>query len=130
MGRNLTQEVAEGRVDPVVGRDHEIEQVLDVLARRWANNPILVGPVGVGKNRHRRGAWRVSCSTRTTTSGGSWWRSPRSALVSGTGVRGALAEKLARLRKEVKASEGRVLLFIDEIHALDRGWRRTGRSRE
>ena len=116
MGRNLTQEVAEGRVDPVVGRDREIEQVLDVLARRRANNPILVGPSGVGKTAIVEGLARQLLDQDDDTrivvevSAG--------ALVSGTGVRGALAEKIARLRKEVKASEGRVLLFIDEIHAL------------
>ncbi len=116
LGRNLTQEVAEGRVDPVVGRDQEIEQVLDVLARRRANNPILVGPSGVGKTAIVEGLARQLLEQSDE---------PRivvevsaGALVSGTGVRGALAEKLARLRKEVKASEGRVLLFIDEIHAL------------
>ena len=116
LGRNLTQEVAEGRIDPVVGRDHEIEQVLDVLARRRANNPILVGPPGVGKTAIVEGLARQLLEQADD---------PRivvevsaGALVSGTGVRGALAEKLARLRKEVKASEGRVLRFIDEIHAL------------
>lgn len=116
MGRNLTQEASEGRVDPVVGRDREIEEVLDVLARRRANNPVLVGPSGVGKTAIVEGlaqrlyAEEGDARIVVEVSAGT--------LVSGTGVRGALAEKIARLRKEVKASEGRVLLFIDEIHAL------------
>jgi len=115
LGRNLTQEVVEGRVDPVVGRDHEIEQVLDVLARRRANNPVLVGPSGVGKTAIVEGLARQLWEQED---GRIVVEVSAGALVSGTGVRGALAEKLSRLRKEMKASEGRVLLFIDEIHAL------------
>ncbi len=116
VGRNLTQEVIEGRVDPVVGRDREIEEVLDILARRRANNPVLVGPSGVGKTAIVEGL-----AHRLLADGGDGRivvEISAGALVSGTGVRGALAEKISRLRKEVKASEGRVLLFIDEIHAL------------
>ena len=117
LGRNLTLEAAEGKIDPVVGRDAEIEQVLDVLARRRGNNPILVGAPGVGKTAIAEGlALRLvsDCEQPQRVlielSAGS--------LVSGTGVRGALSDKLSRLRREVKASAGRVLLFIDEIHAL------------
>ncbi|MDB4972819.1 MAG: ATP-dependent Clp protease ATP-binding subunit ClpA [Myxococcaceae bacterium] len=117
LGRNLTLEAAEGKIDPVVGRDAEIEQVLDVLARRRGNNPILVGAPGVGKTAIAEGlALRLVSEASEPQrvlielSAGS--------LVSGTGVRGALSDKLARLRREVKASNGRVLLFIDEIHAL------------
>jgi ATP-dependent Clp protease ATP-binding subunit ClpC len=116
LGRNLSLDAAEGRIDAVIGRDKEIEQVLDVLARRRANNPILVGPPGVGKTAIVEGlalqlyAEMGDARVVVEVSAGS--------LVSGTGVRGALSEKIAKLRKEVKASEGRVLLFIDEIHAL------------
>jgi len=116
LGRNLTLEAAEGKIDPVVGRDGEIEQVLDVLARRRGNNPILVGAPGVGKTAIAEGlALRLAAENDAPRilvelSAGS--------LVSGTGVRGALSDKLARLRREVKASAGRILLFIDEIHAL------------
>ncbi|MDB4985239.1 MAG: ATP-dependent Clp protease ATP-binding subunit ClpA, partial [Myxococcaceae bacterium] len=117
LGRNLTLEAAQGKIDPVVGRDAEIEQVLDVLARRRGNNPILVGAPGVGKTAIAEGlALRLVADQEQPQrvlielSAGS--------LVSGTGVRGALSDKLARLRREVKASAGRVLLFIDEIHAL------------
>ncbi len=120
LGRNLTQLAAEGRIDPVVGRDQEIEQVLDVLARRRANNPILVGPPGVGKTAIAEGL-----ALRLVAAGLEGEAAPRllievsaGSLVSGTGVRGALSEKLARLRKEVRDSEGKVLLFLDEIHAL------------
>ncbi len=119
LGRNLSREAAEGRLDPVVGRDGEIERVLDVLARRRANNPILVGPPGVGKTAIVEGvALALLDEKRPDASKRVLIEFSAGALVSGTGVRGALAEKLARLRAEVQASEGRVLLFIDEIHAL------------
>ncbi len=119
LGRNLTLEAAEGRIDPVVGRDQEIEQVLDVLARRRANNPLLVGPPGVGKTAIAEGlALRLVSESLPDQAGRVLVEMSAGSLVSGTGVRGALAEKLARLRKEVQASQGRVLLFIDEIHAL------------
>jgi ATP-dependent Clp protease ATP-binding subunit ClpC len=115
LGRNLTLSASRGEIDPVVGRDAEIEQVLDVLARRRGNNPILVGAPGVGKTAIVEGlALRLVSEEADRVlielSAGN--------LVSGTGVRGALSDKLARLRREVKQSNGRVLLFIDEIHSL------------
>jgi ATP-dependent Clp protease ATP-binding subunit ClpC len=117
LGRNLTLEAADGKIDGVVGRDAEIEQVLDVLARRRGNNPILVGAPGVGKTAIAEGL-----ALRLVQDGEAGERVlielSAGSLVSGTGVRGALSDKLARLRREVKASAGRVLLFIDEIHAL------------
>jgi ATP-dependent Clp protease ATP-binding subunit ClpC len=119
LGRNLTLEAAEGRIDPVVGRDDEIERTLDVLSRRRANNPILVGPPGVGKTAIAEGlARRLVSESRAGSPCKLLIEISAGSLVSGTSVRGALAERLARLRKEVKASEGRVLLFLDEIHAL------------
>ncbi len=119
LGRNLTDAAADGRLDPVVGRDQEIELVLDVLARRRANNPLLVGPPGVGKTAIAEGlALRLWADARHGSPPRIVVELSAGGLVRGTGVRGALSEKLARLRKEVQASEGRVLLFIDEIHAL------------
>jgi ATP-dependent Clp protease ATP-binding subunit ClpC len=119
IGRNLTLEAYEGRLDPVVGRDREIEQVLDVLARRRANNPVLVGPSGVGKTAIVEGiALRMLSEPTRGERDRLVVEISAGSLVSGTSVRGALAEKIARLRKEVQASEGRVLLFIDEIHSL------------
>src|SRR5690606_10993863 len=108
-------------IDPVVGRERELDALLDVLARRRANNPVLVGPPGVGKTAIAEGL-----ALRMVRDAGSCGHlSDRvlievsaGALVSGTGVRGALAEKLRVLRDEVRASEGRVLLFLDEIHAI------------
>jgi ATP-dependent Clp protease ATP-binding subunit ClpC len=122
LGRNLTLEAARGRIDPVIGRDGEIEQVLDVLARRRANNPILVGPPGVGKTAIAEGlALRMLAEDRPRENARILIEVSAGALVSGTSVRGALSEKISKLRAEVKAGEGRVLLFLDEIHALVSG---------
>jgi ATP-dependent Clp protease ATP-binding subunit ClpC len=122
LGRNLTLEAVRGRIDPVVGRDGEIEQVLDVLARRRANNPILVGPPGVGKTAIAEGlALCLLAESRSSATPRLLIEVSAGALVSGTSVRGALSEKIAKLRAEVKAGEGRVLLFLDEIHALVSG---------
>ncbi|MCZ7681035.1 MAG: ATP-dependent Clp protease ATP-binding subunit [Sandaracinaceae bacterium] len=121
IGRNLTAAAAAGEIDPVVGRDAELDRLLDVLGRRRANNPVLVGPPGVGKTAIVEGlalqlvkdpsrAGRLGSCVLIEVSAG--------ALVSGTGVRGALAERLRQLQAEVARSEGRVLLFLDEIHAL------------
>lgn len=121
LGRNLSAAAEAGEIDPVIGRDSEIEQLLDVLARRRANNPVLVGPSGVGKTAIVEGlALRLA---GTSQSAGSL--SDRiivelsvGSLVSGTGVRGALAEKLRAIKSEVARSGGRILLFVDEIHGL------------
>jgi len=118
LGRNLTLEAADGKIDPVVGRDFEIEQVLDVLARRRGNNPILVGAPGVGKTAIVEGLALRLVESDSEEPQRVLIELSAGSLVSGTGVRGALSDKLSRLRREVKASQGRVLLFIDEIHAL------------
>ncbi|MEY4510356.1 MAG: hypothetical protein RLZZ450_2478, partial [Pseudomonadota bacterium] len=118
LGRNLTLEAVDGKIDPVVGRDFEIEQVLDVLARRRGNNPILVGAPGVGKTAIVEGLALRLVETDLDEPQRVLIELSAGSLVSGTGVRGALSDKLSRLRREVKASQGRVLLFIDEIHAL------------
>jgi ATP-dependent Clp protease ATP-binding subunit ClpC len=117
LGRNLTSLAARGALDPVLGRDNETEQALDVIARRRGNNPLLVGPPGVGKTAIVEGI-----AQRIVEGGGVGAKiiieiTP-GALASGTGVRGAMGEKIRRLRDEVERSEGRVLLFLDEIHAL------------
>ena len=120
IGVNLTALAARGELDPVVGRDAEIERTLDVLAKRTANNPCLVGVPGVGKTaiasgvaqRIAAGAGVLGLDDRILV------ELPVGELLAGTGVRGALAERLGSIRREVAASRGRVVLFLDEIHAL------------
>ncbi len=124
LGRNLTEMASLGRIDEVIGRDEEIERLLDVLARRRSNNPILVGPPGVGKTAIVEGL------ARRLARGGEGVRGlegtiivelSAGGLVSGTGVRGALSERIRRLQFEVKRAEGKIVLFIDEVHALFTG---------
>jgi ATP-dependent Clp protease ATP-binding subunit ClpC len=119
LGRDLCAEAAQGRIDPVLGREAEIEQVLDVLARRRANNPILVGPPGVGKTALALGVARLlSRGQARGLSGRVLIELSASALLSGTGVRGALSERLQGLTQEIARAAGRVIVFIDEIHGV------------
>ena len=121
LGRNLTEMASLGGIDEVIGRDDEIERLLDVLARRRSNNPILVGPPGVGKTAIVEGL------ARRLALGGQGVRGlegtilvelSAGGLVSGTGVRGALSERMRRLQFEVKRANGKIVLFIDEVHTL------------
>jgi ATP-dependent Clp protease ATP-binding subunit ClpC len=124
LGRNLTELASLGHIDEVIGRDGEIERLLDVLARRRSNNPLLVGPPGVGKTAIVEGL------ARRLARGGAGVRGlegtivielSAGGLVSGTGVRGALSERLRKLQFEVKRANGKIVLFIDEVHALFTG---------
>lgn len=118
VGRNLTLQAALGQADPVVGRDDEMEQVLDVLAKRHGNNPCLIGAAGVGKTSVVRGI--AALLAQNSADERIIIEIPIAELLAGTGVRGALAGRLAALKKEVKAA-GRVVLFFDEIHQLFSG---------
>ncbi len=121
LARNLTALAHDGAFDPVIGRDREIDLLLDILGRRRSNNPLLVGPPGVGKTAIVEGlAQRLAAGVRGLE-GRVVLEVSAGGLVSGTGVRGALSEKLRRLREEVLQSNGRVVLFIDEIHAVVSG---------
>ncbi|WP_437576821.1 AAA family ATPase [Sorangium sp. So ce887] len=116
LGHNLALAAAQGELEPIVGREREIEQALDVLAKRSANNPCLLGPAGVGKTSVARGiAHRLAFEERE----------PRivvelvpSELLAGTGARGALSERLSTLRAELREAGGRVILFIDGMSEL------------
>ncbi|MFT5355211.1 MAG: ATP-dependent Clp protease ATP-binding subunit ClpC, partial [Polyangiales bacterium] len=117
-GRDLTALARAGGIDPVIGRDAEIQTLLDVLARRRSNNPILVGPPGVGKTAIVEGMARYLATSEGPLADRIVIELSAGSLISGTGVRGALAQRVAALRKELALAEGRVLLFIDEIHAI------------
>jgi ATP-dependent Clp protease ATP-binding subunit ClpC len=118
LGRNLTAAARAGRLDPVVGRAREIEEVLDVLGKRRANNPCLVGEPGVGKTAVVEGvAQRLVGATGPL--GQTFLVELSTAdLVAGTSLRGSLSERLNGLKEEMRRAAGRVVLFIDEIHTL------------
>jgi ATP-dependent Clp protease ATP-binding subunit ClpC len=118
MGKNLTAAAEAGELDGVVARDTEIDRVLDVLAKRHANSPCLVGVAGVGKTSVVRGlAQRIAASPESPEDRIVVEVDSASMLV-GTGARGSLAERIAQIRAEVRRGEGRVVVFFDEIHLL------------
>ena len=132
IGRNLTLLAASGEIDPVIGREADIERLLDVLARRRGNNPLLVGAPGVGKTAVVEGL-ALALVDELPLPGQAprvLLEVPTSSLLSGTGVRGALSERIQALRREIADSEGRVLLFIDEIHGVLGGLEGDGLSNE
>ena len=120
-GIDLTEQAAEGALDVAIGRDRELDALIDVLLKRRANNPVLVGPPGVGKTAiveglavklaradeevsHLHDRYIVSLDT--------------GAMVAGTSLRGAFSERLGGIKAEVKAQRGRIVVFIDELHTL------------
>jgi ATP-dependent Clp protease ATP-binding subunit ClpC len=120
IGKNLTLAALRGELDPVVGREDEIERTLDVLAKRHANNPCLVGVAGVGKTSVVRGiALRIAEGRDVATLDDRIVIeiAPASVL-AGTAVRGSLAERIGLVKGEVQRSDARIVLFFDEIHAL------------
>jgi ATP-dependent Clp protease ATP-binding subunit ClpC len=123
LGRNLTLAAARGELDPVVGREREIEQALDVLAKREQNNPLLLGRAGVGKTSVVRGLARRIAEAHEVASLDDRIviEIPVTELVAGTAARGSLALRLGAIRREVAAIGPRVVLFFDEIHQLFSG---------
>ena len=116
LGRNLTELAAAGKLDPLVGREREVEETLDVLGKRRANNPLLVGEPGVGKTAivegvaqrllAQRGADRVLVEM------------DMASVLAGTQLRGSFSEKMNGIKEEVRRAAGRVVVFIDEIHTI------------
>ncbi|MFC4068553.1 ATP-dependent Clp protease ATP-binding subunit [Actinoplanes subglobosus] len=118
-GRNLTQDAREGRLDPVIGRDLEIERVVQVLSRRRKNNPVLIGEPGVGKTAAVEGLAQaiVSGAVPDTLRGKELYTLDMSSLVAGSRYRGDFEERLKKILKEVR-TRGDVILFVDEVHTL------------
>jgi ATP-dependent Clp protease ATP-binding subunit ClpC len=119
-GTNLTLASARGSLDSCVCRDQEIERVLDVLCKRFGNNPCLVGPSGVGKTRIVHGVAQRMAELDGMGAGEPFLiiELSAAALVNGTGVRGGLAQRMQALRREVELGAGRIVLFIDDTHQL------------
>lgn len=119
-GRDLVEDVASGKIDPVIGRDEEIRRVMEILSRKSKNNPVLIGDAGVGKTAVVEGlAWRIfkgdvpeSLKNKTI------FELNIGSLIAGAKYRGEFEERLNAVMKEVVSSDGRIILFIDEIHTI------------
>src|SRR5262249_20932189 len=118
-GRNLTQLARDKKLDPVIGREREIERVMQVLSRRTKNNPVLVGEPGVGKTAIVEGLAQniVSNDVPETLKGKQLYTLDLGALVAGSRYRGDFEERLKKVLKEIR-TRGDIILFIDEIHTL------------
>ncbi|MDP8961311.1 MAG: AAA family ATPase [Actinomycetota bacterium] len=118
-GRNLTQSAREGKLDPVIGREREIERVMQVLSRRTKNNPVLIGEPGVGKTAIVEGLAQriVSGDVPETLRDKHLYTLDLGALVAGSRYRGDFEERLKKVLKEI-TTRGDIILFIDELHTL------------
>ncbi len=118
-GRNLAQLAREKKLDPVIGRDKEIERVMQVLSRRTKNNPVLIGEPGVGKTAIVEGLAQkiVSGDVPETLRGKQLYTLDLGALVAGSRYRGDFEERLKKVLKEIR-TRGDIILFIDELHTL------------
>src|SRR5689334_16874729 len=119
-GRDLTAEAREGRVDPVIGRDAEIEQTVEVLARRRKNNAVLIGEPGVGKTAIAEGLARriAEGDVPEPLQGARLVALDLGGVLAGSQFRGQFEQRLKSVLEEVAASDGKVLLFLDELHTV------------
>jgi len=119
-GRDITKEVKEGNIDPVIGRDEEIRKIIQVLARKTKNNVVLIGEPGVGKTAILEGlAIRiVKDDVPLTLKNKIIYELDMGALVAGAKYRGEFEERLKAVLNKIKESNGQIILFIDELHLI------------
>ena len=119
-GRDITKAAKDGKIDPVIGRDDEIRSITRILSRKTKNNPVLIGEPGVGKTAIVEGlATRIiKGDVPNSLKDKTIWELDMGALVAGAKYRGEFEERLKAVLKEVKESEGNIIMFIDEIHMI------------
>ncbi|HST15226.1 MAG TPA: AAA family ATPase [Gaiellaceae bacterium] len=119
-GRDLTEAADAGKLDPVIGRDEEIRRVIQILSRRTKNNPVLIGEPGVGKTAIAEGLAQriVAGDVPDGLKDRKVWSLDIGALLAGAKYRGEFEERLKAVLAEIKESDGRIVLFIDELHTI------------
>ena len=119
-GRNINEEVKKGKIDPVIGRDEEIRKIIEILARKTKNNVILLGEPGVGKTAILEGLAEriVKDDVPDILKDKTIYELDMGALVAGAKYRGEFEERLKAVLNKIKESEGKIILFIDEIHLI------------
>ena len=119
-GRDITKNARDNKVDPVIGRDEEVRNVIRILSRKSKNNPVLIGEPGVGKTAIVEGLAQriVAGDVPNSLKNKTIWELDLGALVAGAKYRGEFEERLKKVLDEVKKSEGNLIMFIDEIHLI------------
>ena len=119
-GRDITLNAKDNKVDPVIGRDEEIRNVIRILSRKSKNNPVLIGEPGVGKTAIAEGLAQriVAGDVPNSLKNKTIWELDLGALVAGAKYRGEFEERLKAVLKEIKDSDGKIIMFIDEIHMI------------
>ncbi|CDE25012.1 aTP-dependent chaperone protein ClpB [Clostridium sp. CAG:307] len=119
-GRDVVELARQGKIDPVIGRDDEIRRIIKILSRKTKNNPVLIGEPGVGKTAIIEGLARriVSGDIPDSLKDKTIFELDMASLVAGAKYRGEFEERLKAVLKKIKESEGKIILFIDEIHLI------------